>query len=84
MLLTRGKYLHDRIISLRGKIWANTTSLTPPLFIEVSVPSNESKRSCICVLEVSILPLSKILIFDFGIIPSVVFFVIHYITIILI
>jgi hypothetical protein len=26
------------------------TSLTPPLFIEVPVPSLESERSCICVL----------------------------------
>jgi hypothetical protein len=35
--LIRGKHLHDRIISLRGEVWAHKTSLTPPLFIEVSV-----------------------------------------------
>ena len=27
-------------------------SLTPPLYIEVPVPSQESERSCICVLMV--------------------------------
>ena len=31
----------------------------------------ESERSCICVLMVSILPLSTILIFDFEIVPTV-------------
>ena len=34
--LTCGKYLHDRISSLRGGVCAHKTSLTPPLFIEVS------------------------------------------------
>ena len=38
-------------------LWAYKTSITPPLYIEVSVPSQDSERSCICVLEVSILPL---------------------------
>jgi len=33
------------------------------------VPSQETKRSCICVLDVSSLPLSTILILDFGIVP---------------
>jgi hypothetical protein len=28
------------------------TSLTPPLVIEVPVPSQESERSCLCVLRV--------------------------------
>ena len=34
---------------------ANKTSWAPPLFIEVPVPSQECERSCICVLELSIL-----------------------------
>ena len=33
-------------------------ALTPPLLIEVSTPSQESERLCICVLGVSIFPLS--------------------------
>jgi hypothetical protein len=37
-----------------------TNSLTPSLFIEVPVPSQQSEWSCICVLGVAILPLSKI------------------------
>ena len=44
-----------RLYIKRGGL-AHKTSLTPPLFIEVPVPSQESERSCICVLEVSILP----------------------------
>jgi hypothetical protein len=47
------------------------TSLVLPLCIEVPVPSQSSKRSCICLLVVSIVPLSIILIFDFGIVPTV-------------
>ena len=35
--------------------------LTPPLVIEVPVPGQESERSYICMLGVSILPLSVIL-----------------------
>ena len=38
------------------------------------VTSQESERSCICVLGISILPLSTILIFDFGIVPTVWYF----------
>ena len=40
------------------------------------MPSKESVRPCICVLGVSILPISTILIFDFGNVPTdnVVFF----------
>ena len=52
IFLTCGKYLHDRIISLRREILAHKTSLPPPPFIEVLVLSHESERSCICVLEV--------------------------------
>jgi hypothetical protein len=33
------------------KVWANTTDSTPPRFIKVPLPSQESDRSCICVLD---------------------------------
>jgi hypothetical protein len=68
------KHVHDHIISLRGGVWAHKTSLSPPLFIEVPVQSQESKQLCICVFGISILPLSTILIFYFGIVPIVIFF----------
>ena len=44
------KYLHDCIISLGGEteVCTHNTSLTP-LYIEVSVPSLEIERSCMCV-----------------------------------
>ena len=53
ILLTCGKRLHDRIISLREQVWAHTTSLIPHLFIEVHFPSEEGEWSCICVFGVS-------------------------------
>jgi hypothetical protein len=44
ILFISGKHLHDRIISPRWEV------LIPPLFIEVSVLSQESEQSCImCV-----------------------------------
>jgi len=82
ILLTCGKHLHDHIISLRGEVWANTTSLTPPSFIEVPVPSQESERSYmyICVLGLSILPLSMIIRLDFGTVPTVWYFFFQFIS----
>ena len=49
ILLTRGKHVHDRIMSLRVETWAHRTSLTPPLFIELPVPNQESERLCACM-----------------------------------
>ena len=48
------------------KLWVHTINLTPLRFIEVPVPSQESERSCICVLRVSFLPLSTFFLLDFG------------------
>ena len=59
------KPLHDRIISLRVKHWGDKTNLTPPRFIEIPVRSHKNRRWCICVLEVSILPLSMVFLFGF-------------------
>ena len=65
LTLTRGKHLHDH--KRRG--------LGHPLFfIEVTVPSHQSERSRICVLVVSMLPLSTILIFDLRIVSTVWYF----------
>ena len=43
----------------------------PPLFTEVPVPSQESERTCICVL---ILPLSAIFCLDYEIVSTFIFF----------
>jgi hypothetical protein len=59
ILLTCGKHLHDRIIS-RGDVWAKQTRLTPPFFMKVSEPSQESKWSGICLLVVPIVHLIDI------------------------
>ena len=63
--------------------FVHKTSLTTLLFIEISVPSQESERSCICVLGVSIVSRSTIFQFDFGIVPAVwynplVFYICHF------
>jgi hypothetical protein len=44
-----GKLLHNRLISLRKEVWAHQSLLTPPIFIDVPVPSQGSERSCIGV-----------------------------------
>ena len=56
ILLVCGKHFHDCIIS--WDVYVHKTSLTLPLFIEVSLPSQENEQSCIFVLWVSIFPLS--------------------------
>jgi len=42
ILLTCGKDLNDRNISIRREVWANNTNLTPPLIIDEPVPKQES------------------------------------------
>ena len=57
ILITRGKHLHDRIISQK-KRGGHNTSLTPPLFIEVPVLVPSQKVSGhVHMLWLSILPL---------------------------
>jgi len=38
--------LRDRITSLKGEVLAQKISLTPSLFIELVMPSQESEQSC--------------------------------------
>ena len=47
VLLTRGKYLLNRIISQKGVVWAHQAILTSTLYIGVSVSIQEHVRSCI-------------------------------------
>ena len=88
LLITRGKHFNDRIISLKGEAWDHQTSLIPPFYIEVPVLCTEIKRSCICVLMISILHLFTIFRLDFGtffrqcgIIFPIAFDLIRYITV---
>ena len=46
---SHGEHLQDRIMLLRRVDWTYKTSLITSLFIEVSGPSQEGERSCICV-----------------------------------
>ena len=50
------------------------------LYIEVSVPSQESERSCIGTLGVSCLHMSTIFVLDSGNVPTVLcFLVFHFV-----
>ena len=69
---------NDCIISIRDKVCSHTRSLITPLFIEVPVSIRDSQRSCICVLEFSILPLSIIQFFDIRTVPT--YFVFRFIV----
>ena len=55
-------------------VGVNKASLTPILFFEMPVPSQECERPCILMLWVSILPHSTILLIDFEIVPTVCHF----------
>jgi hypothetical protein len=67
---------HDCIISLRGKGLAHKTSLTLPLFYWNACSKPGKSWSCIFVLEVLILPLYMIMIFDYlNCTDSVLYFV---------
>jgi hypothetical protein len=61
---------------VRREVWIHQTSLTLVLFIEVPAPRQQSERSWFCVLWVSISPLSTILIFYFGIVLTVWYFIV--------
>ena len=62
MLFTCGKHLPDHIISRRRVFWAHKTSVTPPYFIEVSVPSQESEHVVmyLCVTGINVASLCTI------------------------
>ena len=53
------------LVILKTMVSYNPTSLTPSLFTEVPVLSQESERSCICVLGISNLPISTIFLLNF-------------------
>jgi hypothetical protein len=65
-LLTCGEDLHDRMISLRMEVWTLKTGWTHPLFIEVPLQNQESERTFICVLRVSIQISFGSFLLDFG------------------
>ena len=64
--------------SNRGEVWAHKTRLTQPPFTEVHRPSQERKRSCISVLEVSILTLFVFAIGYWNCSDTMVFFTFHF------
>jgi hypothetical protein len=60
-------------MQLRWQVYAHNTSFAPSLFIEINAQSQEGAWSCICVLEVSILPLYEFSIGFWKCSDSVVF-----------
>lgn len=71
VLLTCREHVYDQIISLRGETWVHKTTLKPPLFIEVPVPTRKMSGLVFCVLGVLLLPLSIVLLLDFRAVPIV-------------
>ena len=70
-LLRCWKHLHHHIVSLRGKVWTDKTSKTPPLFIEVLALFQECVQTCIYVLAVSNFLFSTIFLLYFRIVSTV-------------
>ena len=69
------------ILTLYLLVWVHKTSLAPPPFIEVPVPSQDGERLCFCVLGGSILPFSTIFLLDFANVSTVwylVFFILFH------
>ena len=62
-LLTCGKHLHYRIISLRGEVWVQKIVLIPPLYIEMPVPNQLFGTHYICVSGLSIFKSSSYVLF---------------------
>ena len=90
-LLTCEKHFHDHIISQRASFGPIKLLLSPPLFIQVPLPRQESERSCICLFRVSIQPLQQffyqilelfrqcgIFLLDFGTVLTVWYFSIRF------
>jgi hypothetical protein len=50
ILHTRGKHVHGRSFHYKGRFESHKNSATLPLLNEMPVPSQESVRSCICLL----------------------------------
>ena len=79
IFLTCGKHLHDSITSVRGEVSAHKTSLTLPLVMEVTVPSQDSERSCIlCVRSIDLASFSDFYIWFWNCADSVVSFCISF------
>ena len=56
ILHTRGKHVHGRSFHYMGRFRSHKNSLTLPLLNEIPVPSQESERSCICLLGYQFCP----------------------------
>ena len=69
------------LVFLKTMASYNPTSLTPSLFTEVPVLSQESERSCICVLGISNLPISTIFLLNFWNFSDIVIFFFHFINV---
>jgi hypothetical protein len=67
------------LVFLKTMASYNPTSLTPSLFTEVPVLSQESEWSCICVLGISHFPISTIFLLNFWNFSDDVILIFHFI-----
>jgi hypothetical protein len=61
ILLTCGKRLHDRIISLRREDISHKDSLTPSLFIGVTYQAKKVSGQCICITCIGLTSVTRFL-----------------------
>ena len=61
ILLTCGKRLHDRIISLRREDISHKDSLTPSLFIGVTYQAKKVGGQCICITCIGLTSVTRFL-----------------------
>ena len=77
LLVCRG-HVHERVFSIKNVIWSYKVSLSMPCFAGLPVQIWEGEWKCICVLEVSNLPLFVCWILELFQHCGIIWFVITY------
>ena len=65
--------MSGRIILFRGEVLVHNNSLTQTFFIEVPVPRQVSKISCICVRGIDCVSFLRSCLLDFGTVLMVLY-----------
>ena len=71
ILFSCGKHLHGRIVAIRGEIWFHKLVQPRHFLLQCLYQDKKVGGHVFMCWGVSILPLLTILIFDFGIVPTV-------------
>ena len=85
ILLTRGKHLHDYIISIRGEVWVHTTRLTCHLPLKCLCKARKMSGRVFVRYGYRFCLILRFFLFDFETVPTVWYFLffilfVHFIT----